>query len=112
MKDHFLSPRFPCAGPALPCVTMNGDVAGAVFGLSCFGFFASRFPRLSPLGIILSLVANEPNRVFTAQENEATRSQDRKVKEGQDRDHHQHVEDRDLVMIPDLIEPMHGGVPS
>jgi len=31
--------------------------------LSCFGFFASRFPRLSPLGIVLSGVANESVRV-------------------------------------------------
>jgi hypothetical protein len=66
MVDHFLPPRCPCAVTALPGVTTNGDTAGAVFGLSCFGFFTSRLPRLSPLAIIFSLAPNEPNCVFKA----------------------------------------------
>jgi hypothetical protein len=38
--------------------------------------------------------------------------QDRKVKKGQDGDHQHHVEDRQLVLPPNLIDPLHGGVPS
>jgi hypothetical protein len=38
--------------------------------------------------------------------------QDHKVKEGQDGDHQHYVEDRQLVMIPGLNEPMHGSVLS
>lgn len=54
-KTYFL----PLAGfggaPGLPAFA-KGEAWTAAFGLSFLGFFASRFPRCSPLAIVISIV--------------------------------------------------------
>jgi hypothetical protein len=54
--------RLPPSGfaGALPLPWLTKEEAGIGFlGLSCFGFFASRLPRFSPLAIVVSIVSQD-----------------------------------------------------